>query len=132
MKKKTIVILIIVVVILVLAVRLLQKRKAEISNATLPSSGVVTVSVVKAKQGTMQYKIPFLAQIVADKSITLSTKLAGYVEKVYVEESQKVTKGEILVRIDAFELNSNIDALQATLNAQENDLNLAKKHTYKK
>ena len=73
----------------------------------------------------MQHKIPFLAQIMADKSITLSTKLTGYVEKVFVEEAQKVTKGEILVRIDALELHSNIDALKSTLNAQQNDLRLA-------
>jgi len=125
MKKKTIIIIAIVVVILVLAARLLQSRKSEIANATLPLDGAVTVSVIKSRQGTMQHKIPFLAQIMADKSITLSTKLAGYVEKVFVEEAQKVTKGENLVRIDAIELNSNIDALTATLNAQRNDLGLA-------
>ncbi len=122
---KKIVIIVVILGILVLAAKLLLGRKAEIANAPIPVDGAVTVSVVKVKQGTMQNKIPFLAQIMADKSITLSTKLAGYVEKVFVEEAQKVTKGEMLVRIDAIELNSNIDALKATLNAQRNDLSLA-------
>ena len=118
--------MIIAVVILVIKGKgLLETRKKEIANAQLPSVGMVTVPVVKAKQGTMEHKVPFLAQVMSDKSIKLSTKLAGYVEKVFVEEAQKVKKGEVLVRIDAIELNSNIDALKATLNAQFNDLELA-------
>jgi RND family efflux transporter MFP subunit len=128
MSKKKIIrfVSIIAVVLLILKGKgLLESRKAEIDNESLPAPGSVTVPVIKAKQGTMQNKIPFLAQIISDKSIKLSTKLAGYVEKVFVEEAQKVKKGEVLVRIDAIELNSNIDALKATLNAQFNDLELA-------
>ena len=126
MKKKHIVVTAVVVVVAVIAAKFLQSKKAEIANAPLPSSGAVTVSVVKAKQGTMKNQIPFLAQVLSDKSIKLSTKLAGYVEKVLVEEAQKVKKGEVLVSIDALELNSNINALKATLNAQSHDLELAK------
>ncbi len=128
-KKKIMIRLISIIAVVVLIIKgkgLLETRKAEIANESLPSTGSVTVPVVKVKQGTMQSRVPFLAQIVSDKSIKLSTKLAGYVEKVFVEEAQKVKKGEVLVRIDAIELNSNIDALKATLNAQLNDLELAK------
>jgi RND family efflux transporter MFP subunit len=128
-KKKIIIRLVSIIAVVALVIKgkgLLESRKAEIANESLPSSGSVTVPVVKAKQETMQNKVPFLAQIISDKSIKLSTKLAGYVEKVFVEEVQKVKKGDVLVRIDAIELNSNIDALKATLNAQHNDLELAK------
>ncbi len=128
-KKKIIIRLIAIIAVVALVIKgkgLLESRKAEIVNAALPSGGEVTVPVIHAKQGTMKNKVPFLAQVLSDKSIKLSTKLAGYVEKVLVEEAQKVQKGEVLVRIDALELNSNIEALQATLNAQSNDLELAK------
>jgi RND family efflux transporter MFP subunit len=128
-KKKIIIRLVSIIFVVALVIKgkgLLESRKAEIANAALPSSGVVTVPVVKATQGVLMNKVPFLAQVLSDKSIKLSTKLAGYVEKVYVEESQKVKKGEILVRIDATELRSNIEALKATLDAQRNDLELAK------
>jgi multidrug resistance efflux pump len=66
-------------------------------------------------QGTLRHTEGYLAQIVSDKSIKLSTKLAGYIEKVYVSESQVVKKGDVLVSIDAIEIRSNIDALKATL-----------------
>ncbi len=128
-KKKIIIRLVLIIAVVILIIKgkgLLESRKAEIANEALPSSGSVTVPVVNAKQGSMQNRVPFLAQIISDKSINLSTKLAGYVEKVLVEEAQKVKKGEVLVRIDALELNSNIDALKATLNAQSHDLELAK------
>jgi RND family efflux transporter MFP subunit len=128
-KKKIIIRLVSIIAVVVLIIKgkgLLETRKTQIANESLPLSGSITVPVVKAQEGTMQNRVPFLAQIDADKSIKLSTKLAGYVEKVLVEEAQKVKKGEILVRIDATELNSNIDGLNATLNAQLNDLELAK------
>jgi len=122
----TIVAVIAVVLLLVKAKGLLETRKTEISNESLPASGSVTVPVVKAQQGSMQNKVPFLAQILSDKSIKLSTKLAGYVEQVLVEEAQKVKKGDVLVRIDSIEIRSNIDALNATLDAQKNDFIIAK------
>lgn len=128
-KKKIIIRLVSIIAVVALVIKgkgLLESRKTEIANEALPALGSVTVPVVKAQQGSMQNKVPFLAQVISDKSIKLSTKLAGYVEKVFVEEVQKVNKGEVLVRIDALELNSNIDALKATLNAQSHDLELAK------
>lgn len=127
MKKKSIFITLLSVVVLVVAAKgLLSKRKAQIDNESTPKAGAVSVPVVNARQGSMQNRAAFLAQVISDKSIKLSTKLAGYVEKVYVEEAQKVKKGDLLVRIDALEFNSNIDALKATLNAQFHDVELAK------
>jgi len=120
------IVIIAVVLIIIVAKGLLETRKNQIANETLPVLGSVTVPVVTAKQGSMQNRVPFLAQIISDKSIKLSTKLAGYVEKVLVEEAQKVKKGEVLVRIDAIELNSNIVALKATLIAQKNDFVIGK------
>ncbi len=49
------------------------------------------------------------------KSIILSTKLAGYVQEVLVNEAQKVKKGDTLVRIDNIELLSNLEVLKVTL-----------------
>lgn len=127
MKKK--VLLIIVVVVAVLAINgkgLLDKRKAEIANESLPIQNSISVKVVTPKQGILQNRVTYLAQIISDKNIKLSTKLAGYIEKVLVEESQIVKKGEVLIYIDSTELKSNINALNSTLNAQKNDLQLTK------
>jgi len=106
---------------------LLNSKQQEIKNQPLPSLPEITVDIAKVKEGTLYQKTPFLAQVEADKSIKLSTKLAGFVEKVFVRESQSVKKGDILVRIDAQELKATELALKSALTAQENDLLLAKK-----
>ncbi len=49
-------------------------------------------------------------------------------EQVFVEESQKVKKGDVLVQLDEMELESTIQALRATLRAQQNDLAVSKKY----
>jgi len=129
MNKKLVITIVIVLAVVALGIKgkgLLDKRKTEVANEALPTVEAVSVPVVHAKQGTLRHTEGYLAQIVSDKGIKLSTKLAGYVEKVYVEESQMVKKGDVLVSIDAIEIRSNIDALNATLLAQKNDLALAK------
>jgi len=127
--KKIIITIVIIVTIAGLMMKgkgLLESRKAEVDNASLPTSAFLRVSVVSPTQGLMQHKESYLARVSSDKSINLSTKLAGYVERVFVEESQKVKKGEVLVQIDETELQSSIKALRTTFAAQHNDLALAK------
>jgi RND family efflux transporter MFP subunit len=128
MTKKRIVTIVSVIAVAVLLIKgkgLLETRKAEMNDASIPQSENLLVPVVKAEKGTLQNKVSFLAQLDADKSIKLSTKLAGYVEKLYVNEAQSVKKGELLVSIDATELLSSIKALDATLLSQKYDLKVA-------
>ncbi|MCF6205653.1 MAG: efflux RND transporter periplasmic adaptor subunit [Sulfurovum sp.] len=122
----TIVAIIAVAVLLIKGKSLLKERQEEVANQPTPMADAISVPVVKGTNGVMRQEVPFMAQVLGDKSIKLSTKLAGYVQKVYVEESQKVKKGELLVRIDETELRSNIDALKIALQAQQNDVALAK------
>ena len=129
MTKKRIIMIIALVAVVALLMKgkgLLGERKEAIVAEAIPVQEILTVPLVKVTKGTLQNRIPLLAQVLADKQIQLSTKLAGYVEKVLVEESQKVKKGELLVRIDAIEIRSNIDALKSTLGAQKGDLVLVK------
>ena len=130
MNKKRFITILFVIGVIILGIKgrtLLKDRQEEIKKQPLPTLQEVTVETTKAKTGTLYQKTPFLAQVEGDKSIKLSTKLAGYVKKVYVKESQKVKKGQILVTIDAKELKANEEALRSALKAQENDLILARK-----
>ncbi len=129
MNRKKVVAIISVIAVAALLIKgkgLLETRKAEMNNASIPQSKNLLVPVVKAEKGTLQNRISFLAQLDADKSISLSTKLAGYVEKLHVDEAQRVKKGELLVSIDATELLSSIKALDATLLSQKYDLEVAR------
>jgi len=130
MSRKKVVTILFIIGAVLLAIKgrsLLKSRQQEVKNQPLPKLQELTVKLGHAKNGTLYQLTPFLAMVEADKSIKLSTKLAGFVKKVYVKEAQSVKKGDTLVKIDAKELNANLDSLNSALIAQENDLALAKR-----
>ncbi len=105
---------------------LMEQRKEEIVKEPLPQKRAISVSVTHAKQGIIRETQPYLAVVQSDKSIKVATKMAGYIEHLYVEESQQVKKGELLASIDESDIDSNIALLRTTLSQQQNDLSLAK------
>jgi len=105
---------------------LLKERQAEVENEKLPLIKPISVKIIKPKQEKLEAKADYLATIEADKSVKLSTKLAGYIKKVTVDDSDSVKKGQLLVEIDDAEVLSNISSLKATLASQLSDVNLAK------
>jgi len=104
---------------------LLEKRQKEIIEEPIPKKRTISVSLTQAKQGTMKETQPYLAQVTSDKSIQVATKMAGYIEQVFVEESQWIKKGQLLATIDQSDINSNIALLRTTMAQQQNDLALA-------
>ena len=129
MKKKSIVIIVSLLLtagVVFQARSLLLQRKAQIQNQPLPQAQTINVTLVSPKNGTLVTSKEFLATIASDRAITLSTKLTGYINKIFVEESQYVKKGDLLVTIDQSEILSTIHALKATLAMQEADLQVAK------
>jgi RND family efflux transporter MFP subunit len=127
--KKIIITLLVLAGVVALGIKgkgLLEKRKEQVANEALPSVEAVTAHVVTAKQGTLAQAENYLARVQSDKGIKLSTKLAGFVEKVYVEESQHVKKGTILAQVDSAELHSNITAVKASIESQKGDVALAR------
>jgi len=122
----TIIVLIAVGALLYNGKSLLEKRKEQIAKEPTPMAKPIYIKLVKPQLGKEEKRAQFLATVSADKSIKLSTKLAGFIKKVYVEDSQKVKEGELLVKIDDKEILANINALKSALNAQKNDYLLAK------
>ncbi len=122
----TLIILGAIVLLVVQSKKLLDDRKAEVDSARPPVAITLQVNTVTPHKGTLVSTERFLAQIQAKKGIKLTTKLAGTIEKVYVHTGQKVHKGDPLITIDSRELRSNITALEGSLVALENDLNLTR------
>ena len=122
----TVIVLIAVGGILYKGRTLLKKRQEEIANAKLPLIKPISVKLIKPKVQKLETKVDYLATIQADKSVKLSTKLAGYIKSVLVNDSDLVKANQLLVKIDDAEILSNIASLKATLASQISDLNLAK------
>ncbi len=126
--KKVVIILLVLVAIVAIEFKargLMKKREQEIINEPLPQKEQVAVSLTKAKRDDMKEFQQFLAVVQADKSIKISTKIAGYIKNIFVDESQHVKKDTLLATIDDNDINSNISLLETTLLQQKNDLALA-------
>ena len=105
---------------------LLDTRTAEVNASKPPIALSVQVTTAMPRKGTLVSTQRFLAQIQSKHGIKVTTKLAGTIEKLYVHTGQKVKKGDRLLTIDSTELRSNLDSLNAALQAQLNDLELAR------
>jgi len=126
--KKIIIFLIVIAIIVLIGIKgkgLLDQRQNEVENTPLPLTEVITVHTVTPRTGSLENSISLLAQVLPQKSIKLSTKLAGYIKEITVEESQAVKKGDLLLRIDDTEIRSSITSLESGLATQKSDLALA-------
>src|ERR1022692_5288247 len=58
-----------------------------------------------------------LIGIVDANQVIVSSKIAGRVEKLYVDEGSEVKAGDLIAEIDFAELEAQKDAAEATINA---------------
>ena len=92
-----------------------------------PISGLkVTVQEVTPIHKTGQFEFP--GKVKADDKLTLSTKLIGQVEQVYVNEGDQVAQGQLLVKIRSNDISSKLASAQASLNEATSSLNNIQKN----
>ncbi|WP_457567211.1 efflux RND transporter periplasmic adaptor subunit [Desulfurobacterium sp.] len=116
-----------VVAALILAgIKLVRKRKAEMEKASLPTVPSITVKTAIPTYGSVKETAVFTGKAVRENTVLVSTKLSGYIEKIYVAENQKVRKGTPIAKIDSREIESAIKQLKDNLKAAEKSLEALK------
>jgi len=108
------------------AKQLLEARQKQATDAPTPQAVELTISLTKGTPGTLSETLDTLGHLESRTRITLSTKLAGYIRSLPVQESQEVHKGQLLVQIDDTEIRSTLSSLRTTLEARIKDLNLTR------
>ncbi len=108
---KKIIILIIIIIILVFIVYnfVLNKEGGE-----LESSEVIRGDVVQVVSET--------GQVQKGEKINLSFKSSGRIEKIYVEVGEEVKTGDILAKIDATDINIQLQEVRAALSLAQAEL----------
>ena len=112
--KKNILILL-VIVLLVAGVVLLKKRRQAVDSAPTAAPVSYTVKTILPEQQTISQTAIFLAQLEADNSAEISSKLSGRIGSVLVVENQRVKPGDLLIKIDDQEIKSALAGLDAKL-----------------
>jgi macrolide-specific efflux system membrane fusion protein len=117
-------------------VKLSTKRRALILNGALGvlllggagvayaslnggSSAEVAPQTTRVTRGTVLSAVSASGSVESARTRSLSFGASGTVEKIYVESGDKVTKGQILARIDDTAAQESVDAAAAGLSAAE-------------
>ncbi len=108
--------LLLLAVIGIVAARMLVKPKVATERSEVVTHGDVEIKVVET--GTIE---PL-------RKIELKSKVGGRISRLFVDEDAVVTQGQILATIDPQEVNSQVAALHAQLNAAQARLAAAKKN----
>jgi HlyD family secretion protein len=109
MNKKLLVI--IGIVVLVVAVPLIQAR--------MRGGGAVAVEVEKLEPRVIQSSVLASGKLVHEEEVKLTTEEIGRVTAIYVDEGDKVKKGDLVLQIDDQRLKAAVDQGQATVRMQE-------------
>jgi HlyD family secretion protein len=108
MNKKLLII--IGIVVLVVAVPLIQARRG---------GGAVEVEVEKLEPRVIQSSVLASGKLVHEEEVKLTTEEIGRVTAIYVDEGQKVTRGELVLQIDDQRLKAAVDQQEASVRIQE-------------
>lgn len=117
--------LLVVIAIIIAAVTLVKKRKKAIDEAPTAKVMLTTVKAHKPTVQEISESETFLATLQALNQPQISSKLSGFITKIYVKESQSVKKGELLVEIDNADIVSSVESLKASQNAAKQELSQA-------
>ncbi len=79
-----------------------QRLRRDISNYT-----------VEAERGTLPGVVTANGELQAKQRVNVSPKRAGLLAEIYVEEGDKVNKGEVLARMESGDFNDRLDELEA-------------------
>jgi HlyD family secretion protein len=103
--------LIIGLVVLVVAVPLI--------NARVRGTSAVEVEVEKLEPRVIESSVLASGKLVHEEEVKLTTEEIGRVTAVYVDEGQKVTRGDLVLQIDDQRLKAAVDQQKASVRMQE-------------
>ena len=117
MKRGIITVVLIIVVIGAIAWVLNSNKKKNDAQTALVSqgSGAVSVRIAPVKKQSVDLDFSVNGNFIPKQELNFLSENAGRVSKIYVQEGDRVTKGQILAHIDAEIINTDRETAQATL-----------------
>ena len=97
----------------------LEKEIEKIDSTAIapPEGKLITTMDVPVKD--FEHYIEMQWTIQSKENITLTSDIGGRVEAIYVDEGEKVQKGELLIKIDDETIQTNIAEIQTSLDLAE-------------
>jgi len=126
MTKRGILTIVAILAVLVLIGWVLQNNKKKNAETTAVvasgSSGAVSINTEKVTTAAINLDFSSNGTFAANQDLTLSAENSGRVSRVLVDEGSRVSKGQIVARIDAELLNVDVETAQANYQTAVKDL----------
>ncbi len=91
------------------------------------SAGMVkeySVMEIKPRPVTLYKNYPVLLQ--GQQTVEIRSKISGYIEQILVDEGARVTKGQLLFRLNDNDLQAAVRSAEAQVKVAEADVNTAR------
>ncbi len=109
---KKVILIVVAVLVVVSAALFLKKEKESVAHLPVAKEYLKSVDIVMAKEESISQKQEFLAEVLSSKSANIATKFVARIKKIYVNENDKVKKGDLLVSLDDREILATLSSLK--------------------
>lgn len=79
------------------------------------TSDLQIVTVIKAASKNFKHFVEVYGNVKAEKNVEIRPEMSGTITQIYVKEGQSVSKGQMLMQLDASSFNTSIDELKTRL-----------------
>ncbi|MFD2163790.1 efflux RND transporter periplasmic adaptor subunit [Paradesertivirga mongoliensis] len=126
MKKRGIITILAVVAVLFSIAWVLKNNKKKNAETTAVvasgNSGAVAVNTEKVTKSEVNLDFSSNGTFIANQDLTLSAENSGRVTRILVDEGSRVSKGQVVARIDADLLNVDVETARANYQTAVRDL----------
>ena len=112
----------VIVMVIACAAALVIWKKAALKRLPAPEAHPVPVETARVMEGRLEVRDHYLGQIVPLERALISTKLTGYILQLPKHEGDPVKEGELLVEIEARQLEAAIKGIRSQIAAARQDL----------
>ena len=109
---KKVILIVVAVLVVVSAALFLKKEKESVAHLPVAKEYLKSVDIVMAEEESISQKKEFLAEVLSSKSANIATKFVARIKKIYVNENDKVKKGDLLVSLDDREILATLSSLK--------------------
>ncbi|AEH44021.1 efflux transporter, RND family, MFP subunit [Thermodesulfatator indicus DSM 15286] len=121
-KLKPFLILLVVFLLIFGAFRVVKLKKETIQSVKPPQKIPLPVEVAKVTKGTLEIREHYLGTITPVHEANIATRISGYILRITKYEGDKVKKGELLVEIEAKDIEAKLGVLKTQLASAQTEL----------
>lgn len=121
-KIKAIIWFVVAVVVCVGAYLYFKAQPAKDDKANMKMNRDTPVQVGSVSSQDVAVQLSALGTVVADKTVTVTSRITGHLQQVYFQEGQYVKQGQLLAQIDVKPYQATLEQYQGTLSESQAQL----------